>query len=302
MLLPVVTATAAPSATATAVRFDVISTPGLTLPRTPGANGLWYVVQDRAFQADLSFVDKNVPTPLSTSKTTTVTVSYNDVVLGSVDVLPGATGATVALAAIADPATEVTLSASADTKPRATTGTSPSFDVLIESLGVSNNERSVIGGSGGTATECNATIEAPVCADLVPPTSGFGAGGLLSRGLCASAATCKDTYIQALVQLGANGLDPATLIMKCDKDKCGGGAIKKQTLLVTLAPDPSAPLGGDVTAPACLSKGVVTYDATKPYSARNAPFCVDYVQSTRDNAGDTILYLLFIIDAKVRFP
>jgi hypothetical protein len=302
VLLPGVTATAAPSATATAIRFDRISTPGVSLPSTPGANGLWYVVRGQTFQADLSFVDRNVLTPLSANQTTTVTVSYKGVALGSVDVPAGGKTATVALAAIGDAVTDVSLTASADTKPRATTGTSRPFDVLIESNPVAPNARTVIGGQNGTATECNATADATVCADLVPPAAGFTAGGLFSRGICSTTDSCKDTYIQALAALPANPLDPATLIMKCDKDRCGVGAIKKQTLLVTLSPDPSSALGGDVTAPACASKGVVTYDATKPYSSRNAPFCVDYVQSTRDNAGDTILYLLFILDAKVRFP
>ena len=288
VLLPVTTAVAGPT-TATAVRFDRLSTPGVTLPGTPGATGLWYVVQDRALRAELSFVANNVLAPLSTTKSTSVTVSYGGVTLGSVDVPPGDTGAVVDLTAIADPVTDATLAASADTKPKASTGTSRTFDVLIQSDPVNTNARSVIGGQGGTTTECNATVDAPVCADLVPPTTGFTAGGLFSRGFCSTTDKCTDTYIQALVAFQADRSDPATLIMKCDKDRCGGGAIRKQKLVVTLVPGTSG-----VTADPCPAKGTVGPAPQK--------FCVDYVQSTRDNAGDTLLYLLFVEDAKVRFP
>ena len=101
--------------------------------------------------------------------------------------------------------------------------------------------------------------------------------------------TCVNSYVQALAAVvGADRTNPATIIMKCDKTLCGGGAIKSKRLTVTLTPG-----GPDVEAPDCPAKGTV---GPAPLT-----FCVDYVQSTRDNAGDTILYLLFVQDAKVRF-
>jgi hypothetical protein len=81
---------------------------------------------------------------------------------------------------------------------------------------------------------------------------------------------------------------PATLVVKCDKSLCAGGGINSYHLGVVLVPGTPEQI-----APSCPSKGVV--GATQS-------FCVDYVQSTRDNAGDTHLFLLFVEDAKVRFP
>jgi hypothetical protein len=52
------------------------------------------------------------------------------------------------------------------------------------------------------------------------------------------------------------------------------------------------PAGPVTVAPACPAKGVVGTDQK---------YCVDYVQSTRDNAGDTILYLLFVEDGRASF-
>ena len=298
VLLPTASATAAKPqptpvyGTATHLRFDTVSTPSITLPETPGAAGLWYVVRGLDLQAELTFADDaGAAAPLSDNKTITVTVSYGKTVLGSVDVAPGDVHAAVTLSPITTAISGIRLTASADTKPRPVTGTSDPFDVLIESEPINGNGRSAIGGSGGTDTECNATPDFPVCADLIPPVGGsFGDGGLLSRGVCVSGdRTCLDSYVQALASVvGADRSNPATLIMKCDKTLCGGGAIKSKRLTVTLTPG-----GPDVDAPACPAKGTVAPAPEK--------FCVDYVQSTRDNAGDTILYLLFVEDAKVRF-
>ncbi|MGN6574266.1 MAG: hypothetical protein ACTHKG_01130 [Nocardioides sp.] len=297
VVLPMATeATAKPQpapvyGTATHVRFDEVSTPSITVPAdAPGAEDLWYAVAGLDLQAQLTFLDDgDAASPLSDNKTVTVTVSYGTTVLGSVDVAPGVDHATVDLTPIATAVSGIRLTASADAKPKAVTGTSDPFDVLIESEDINSDGRSAIGGAGGTDTECNATPEFPVCADLIPPAGGsFGDGGLLSRGVCVAEDTCFDSYVQALASIaGADRTNPATLIMKCDKTLCGGGAIKSKRLSVTLTPT-----SGTEEAPDCPAKNTVGTDQT---------FCVDYVQSTRDNAGDTFLYLLFVQDLKVRF-
>ena len=180
VLLPMASATAAKPdpapvlGIATHIRFDEISTPTITLPDAPGTVGLWYVVRGVAFQADLRFLDDAAaPAPLSDNKTVTVTVSYGRTVLGSVDVAAGDKTAVVPLQAIPDAASGVTLTASAAIKPKPVTGTSAAFDVLLESKFLASTGRSTIGGAGGTAMECNATPEFPVCADLSPPGERF---------------------------------------------------------------------------------------------------------------------------------
>jgi hypothetical protein len=298
VLVPMTSATAAKPApapvlgVATHIVFDDISTPTIDVPDAPGAVGLVYVVKDVGFRTQLRFLDDaEAAAPLSANKTVTVTVFDGTTSLGTADVAPGAMAATLDLTAIGTAASGVRLNASAATKPRPVTGTSAAFDVLIESDIINADGVSTIGGQGGTTTSCNATPAFPICADLIPPLAGsFGNDGLLSRGLCPAGEKCADSYVQVLTTIDrADYTDPATLVMKCDKTLCGGGAIKSNHLTVTLiAGSPG------VEAPACPAKNTVGTDPA-------VPFCVDYVQSTRDNAGDTFLYLLFLQDAKVRF-
>lgn len=304
VLLPVWVWAAPPPPGATSISFTSIAS-DYQLPATPGSDGLVYVVAGQPFDVGLEFLDQDGnPAPLSTTQDVTVTVSHAGTALATAAVGPGATTATLPDLVIATAAPDVTLTASASTRPRAVGGTSPEFDVLITSDPVNTSGRTSTGGES-TPEGCVATPAQPVCGDLYAPVAGFVAGGQLSRGLCAAdLGRCTDSYLQAIAALnaGAGNTDPATLVMKCDKTLCGGGAINKKKLWVTLSSDPDSEFAGNVEAPACLAKGTVTYDPFAAYGPGNRPFCVDYVQSTRDNAGDTHLRLLFVVDAKVRFP
>jgi hypothetical protein len=303
VLLPVAVASAKPApvpGVASAIRIDSVGEPSTVA--TSGTKDLWYVVQGRGFPVALTFVNAGgTATPLSTNQTVTVAVKYGTTTLGTTDVPPGTSTARLDGLKIATAASNVRLTVTAATKPKALTAVSRFFDVLLTDTAVATGALTSIGG-GSTGAPC---VPAPgtVCGDLFPPAArSFGAGGLLSLGLCGGA--CPDKYVQALVVTNATPTDPATLVMKCDKDACGTGSIKREKLVVTLAPGsltPNDPLAADYAAPPCGTKGVVSYDPGLGVSAANLPFCVDYVQSTRDNAGNTVLYLLFVDDAKVRF-
>lgn len=309
-LLPLSQATAAKPVAddtiASSIAFTEVTDAAISLPDSPGANGLWYVVQDRTFTVDLAFVNAaGAPRPLSTSKAVTVSVKHGSTVLGSVEVPANETTAPLGGAGfvIADAAAGVRLTAVADTKPRATNGTSRPFDVLIKTLPVTAGGLTSIGDEGDGTHPC---VPAPgtVCGDLLAPAGAeFGENGHLSQGECATGTKCVDTYVQAIVTFSPSPTNPATLVMKCDKDACGVGAIKNKKLQVTLSPEspePNDPRAVDYEAPACSAKGVVDY-VPGTVGPGNLPFCVDYVQSTRDNAGNTLLHLLFVEDAKVRF-
>ncbi len=77
---------------------------------------------------------------------------------------------------------------------------------------------------------------------------------------------------------------PATLILRCDTSLCETGAIQSIPVNYSLAGNGT--LG---PAPACPRKGTV---------GNNQDVCVDYVQSKRDGASDTILFLLFTRDLR----
>jgi hypothetical protein len=145
-------------------------------------------------------------------------------------------------------------------------------------------------GIGGDSECLNATEANPVCGIVILPHGAQSSQVLLSLGACDSSyAGCGSTrgsVVQALT--GLTGLytktDPATLLIKCDKSLCTGGAISDQHLSFSLN-------GNDAlgTAEPCPAKGTV---------GASQPACVDYVQSKRDGSGDTLLYLLFTQDMR----
>jgi hypothetical protein len=108
------------------------------------------------------------------------------------------------------------------------------------------------------------------------------------------------SFLQALVALspkfpdpGAEQLyeeqNPITLIAKCDKSMCAGKGIKSYQFGVQLTAVPGSTAADYDVSTACTAKGVID---------PGLPYCTDYRQSTRDNAGDVYLYVLFAKDLK----
>ena len=289
-----------PSTTATTIRIDEVLDDdlGADLPPTPGTAGLAYAVANRPFTVTVSFLDKpgGLLAPLSENKDVQITLLVDGDVEGTETVPATESSGEFSGVVIETPASGLSMVVRADVKPKAINSPARTFDVLIDDEPVNPSARTSIGGSGGTEG-CDPLAPNPstpgvsVCADLLPPVGGsFGAGGTLSQGVCGT--DCRDSYIQALVAFGLDRANPSTLVMKCDKDECGVGPIRRQVLEVNLSPESGGLLDEDVRAEACPAKGTVGNDQY---------FCIDYVQSTRSNAGDTFLYLLFVVDAKVRF-
>jgi len=279
-----------PAATPAAViTIDRVSTPGISVPDSAGSAGLAYVVKNTPF--DVTF---STDIPLSTSKSTTVVLT---VISGPdqgaftipIVVAPNVTGGTISGAVLPTPANGVTLKVAVDArKTDVTPGTRP-IDVLKTSLSADRSSSLIgIGGGGNAGTACNPTPADPVCGDLVLPSGSTVDTDLLLGQGCGDTA-CLASYLQVLFGVSADAArtSPFTFIAKCDKSLCTGKGIKSYKLMVSLnaGVDPT-------TSPACTAKGVVNADAE---------FCTDYVQSTRDGAGDVLLYLLFIRDARIIF-
>ncbi|MDQ1601589.1 MAG: hypothetical protein QOD68_3063 [Actinomycetota bacterium] len=154
-----------------------------------------------------------------------------------------------------------------------------------------------VGNDGAACGELDA--EHPFCATvLLPKGAGNGGNIAVGTGVCDDAKTtysnCKIAQNSFVIELladltgvGYQTTEPATLILSCDKIYCGNGAIKNNVPHLT-----SLGNGPIANVPACSAKGV----APAPVSLIDA--CVDYVQSTRDNAGDTHLYVLFTRDLR----
>jgi hypothetical protein len=168
------------------------------------------------------------------------------------------------------------------------------FDVLFFAEGdtASTGYTRNVGKDGATCGEVDP--EHPFCATVLLPK---GAGSIVvGTGACddTTYTDCKVAQKSFVLELladltgdGYTATEPATLILSCDKLYCGNGAIKNN--VPHLTSKGNAPLEN---VPACAAKGV----GPAPDSLVDA--CVDYVQSTRDNAGDTHLYVLFTRDLR----
>ena len=150
-----------------------------------------------------------------------------------------------------------------------------------------------------SSSQCTSpSPQIPTCATT---TFQHGANGktFLSEGVCqGKAAACLanagETSLLMNVTADISGLgytrtDPAVSIIACDKSLCGGGNINQIPLFVDFNNT-----GTYVQVPACPSKGTIA-------PAPAPPYCVDYVSSHRDNAGDTLLVFDFADDYIIHF-
>lgn len=267
-------------------------------PPSAGAPADLLVAQE-PFAVDVSFTAGGIPKPISEFKAVTLEVSaaggpgFTATSVTRVVVPKGAVGGTFA---------QLTLDAAANGVVLSVTATAPAKDVLSvvpgssSQLDVAKDYVSFafqgVGGATvsreGPAVPCTATAARTTCVDLVlPPSANNGTQALFSTGVCSASVGCEPgrDVLQVLAVFGLTKQAPATLIVKCDKSLCGGGAIAGNVLKVSTAP--SGPL---IAAPACSSKGVID---------EGVESCVDYVQSRRDGSGDTYLYWLVTRDARM---
>jgi hypothetical protein len=143
------------------------------------------------------------------------------------------------------------------------------------------------------------TATQPTCATLLLPNGAVSTQTTLTEQECNFGFTCrfagdvKSLLVQGIADFGAlySRSAPATLIIGCDKSLCGNGGVKDFNVQAQLKNDTTPQI-----APDCPSKGQINPDPTTP------AFCVDRVQSTRDNAGDLFLYLLFDDDLRGSNP
>lgn len=178
----------------------------------------------------------------------------------------------------------VTLTASLGGKKITATSTpSNAFDVL-QSLKTDGASPHVAFQDGAGPGNCASVGSAnPVCGVVVLP-NGSNSGVLLSTGSCAGiGCDTRGTVTQVITDLTSQPLysptAPATLIIRCYRTVCGQGGVNKYTAHASLSA--TGPLSA---VPACPAKGTL---------GAGQDFCTDYVQSTRDNADELLLYVLF---------
>jgi len=284
------------------IQFDRVFT-SLTAPTgTPGtAVPYAIVVAGQSFQVEVSFYDADGQ-PAAFGQDTELSISTNtgagnQPLPATGTAFAGDTTATLTTT-LALPANQVRVTVSAPTL-KGTKAVAPGvatadqlFDVLSE-LRYENSAQGTpfTAGIGGTANCASATAADPVCGTLMLPNGAYSSQVLLSRGLCdttyAACGSTRGSVLQFLADI--EGLypstSPATLLVRCDKVLCGKKAIGKTVLNYSLLGNAAL-----LPAPACPAKNTL---------GDLQDVCVDYVQSSRDNAGDSLMYLRVRKDARI---
>jgi len=171
-----------------------------------------------------------------------------------------------------------------------TAGSTDPFDVLKLLTKFENDDPRLPNGLGVGNASCTQASTEPACGTLFLQ-HGAETNGALSLGACTPDLGCRSgsQVVQAIADLGTRYSqdDPALLVFRCDKKLCAGKGIKSYTLKLSFAA--TGPL--NLVAAPCLDKGIAR-------DAADNDFCVDYVQSHRDNSGDALLFLLFTHDMR----
>ena len=303
LLLPMLPAATAQAARApapppvTLVVSDVRSS--VQTPSTAGSP-TDFIARDEPFAVDVDFLAAGIPRAVSENKAVTLVVSvvagassFSVASATSITVPKGARSATFSDLELTVAANGVRLLVTA-TAPIAATkgvvpGLSPSFDVARDfaAFGIDGQAGGTVSREGA-GVPCTATPARPTCVDLrLPASPGNGDSAFFSTGVCDASVGCAGgrDVLQVLAAFELPRSSPATLIVKCDKVLCAGGAIRDYAPKVSLAAT-----GLLQPAPPCPSKGVV---------GAGQDFCVDFVQSKRDGSGDTYLFLLMVRDARM---
>jgi hypothetical protein len=252
------------------------------------------------FTIDVSFWDATGQPAAFNTDTTLAISSSTGTLTPTTGVAPKGLTSTHLTTSLSGAANRVALTVSvaggkgARTVAPGSSSSSQLFDVVSD-LRTETSSDNFAQGIGGDTNCSSATKDAPVCGIVMLPKgaasdvflSTGACGGTLADGSSYTSCTSKGSVIQTLFDAGSlyTNTTPATLLMKCDKLRCGTGSIQKVPVYFSLGGNtPLEPV------PACPGKNTVG-DFQK--------MCVDYVQSQRDGSGDTYLYILFTHDARV---
>ncbi|MDQ0615393.1 hypothetical protein QF046_003034 [Microbacterium sp. W4I4] len=180
------------------------------------------------------------------------------------------------------------------TVPPTVSGVAAAFPVDLSLTLIDGQSPALKNGTAGADAAGCAVVDAahPMCGVVTLPRGATG-GTALSLGACPTGATCtaRSLVTQFLGDLtGPDGADlytrtaPASMSIYCDKTLCGKGGVASYR-----AQWSESATGALTIAPLCPAKGIIGADQT---------FCTDVVSSSRLNAGDLRLVVLFLHDVR----
>ena len=170
-----------------------------------------------------------------------------------------------------------------------TPGSTAAFDVLKTIVNFGSSDPRLQTGLPVGDASCTVVTTESECGTLFLSQGTTSANGALTLGACTPDLLCTagSQVVQFIADLGSkySTTSPAELIIRCAKTQCPGKGIKSYTIKASFSA--SGPLS--LVVQPCATKGVAL-------DAFGNEYCVDYVQSHRDNAGGLLLYLLFVND------
>lgn len=180
-------------------------------------------------------------------------------------------------------ANSVTVTAAQGKRSGVVSTPSNAFDVLQTLKTDGANPHTAFQDGSGPNNCASVDATNPVCGEVVLP-NGSNSGVLLSTGSCTGlGCDLRGTVTQVISDLTSQPLysptAPATLIINCYRTICGQGGVNKYVAQASLSAN--GPLSA---VPPCPAKGTL---------GAGQDFCTDYVQSSRTNADELSLYVLF---------
>ena len=170
-----------------------------------------------------------------------------------------------------------------------TPGSTAPFDVLKVLRTFASGDPGLQTGLPIGNANCTAGTSESECGTLFLSHGTNSPDGALSLGACTSDLGCSggSEVVQVVADLGTlySPQAPAQLVIRCVKSQCPGKGVNSYTVKASFAA--SGPLS--IVLQPCVTKGVAL-------DAAGDQYCTDYVQSHRDNAGDVLLYVLFVSD------
>ena len=233
----------------------------------------------------------NGTTPAASPTDTSVTLSApGPGQLGSTQGVIPAGASTVTITTSYSAATAaLQVTARAVSKKSSLTAMTASFPIDLTLNLLDGQSAALKNGTAGADGGACATVDAahPMCGLLSLPNGAIGQVAL-SLSVCPPAQTCRPGGLVTQFIADMTGLytrtSPAQMTIVCDKSLCGQGGVPKYTVLWS-----QTATGELMTTPICPAKGLVGADQE---------YCVDTVSSSRDNAGDLRLIVLFLRDVR----
>lgn len=288
------TAASTPLPTPTSLRVSTFTDPAVLAERlgdVPAASvPTVLAAAGDAFLVRVSLFDGLSPAAYRSDQAVVLSATGPGTLSPTVATMPAGVSSQTFTVSYSAPSPEVRATATVGKGNKSLSATGDPFRVETHLRFLAGEDTSLRSGTAGSDGAGCAVVDRahPVCGRILLPQGATG-GVALSLGDCPETAPCRrgGLVTQLIADLDPSVYDrthPATMVLVCDKSLCGSGGLR------SVVPLWSQDATGDLTpVPSCAAKNVI--DAGLEY-------CADYVSSSRDGAGDSLIHVLFFKDVR----